>query len=333
MSIYKESNRDAIYDFYYKRNRIQQIRGFITVVQNGTFAKASDVLRVSRSSVFSQVKSLENKLGIVLFKKAGRNVVLTEEGRMFYEKSLPILSSIDNLYEDFVDNDINGYTKVLKIASHYIFLTKILPTSLAKVLELDHTIKIDIDSSHKYEAFGKLEDGHIDIAFFPCDKKDIREYGSLHFEQLAEYRMCAAFGKKFNFTQHMVDNLYDYFSEFRVLLQKNHIVSKRAIENINKLENSSVVMVHTDNMDIIKELAKRNVGTCFCDDRLFSEEDKKDLTILYLPRNETFDLHYYAITRKDTQMKEGSVTLLDNFCMSLKSNGTKTYAKEFSNNI
>jgi len=301
MSNYKEGNRDAIYDFYYKRNRIQQIRGFITVV-----------LRVSRSSVFSQVKSLESKLGIILFKKDGRNVVLTEEGRMFYEKSLPILSSIDNLYEDFVDNDINGYTKVLKIASHYIFLTKILPTSLAKVLELDHTIKIDIDSSHKYEAFGKLEDGHIDIAFFPCDKKDIREYGSLHFEQLAEYRMCAAFGKKFNFTQHMVDNLYDYFPEFKTLLPKNHVVSKRAMENINKLQNTAAVIIDTDNMEVLKELAKRNVGTLFSDDRLFSKEDKKDLTILYLPRNETFDLHYYAITTKGVQMKEGIKSLLKN---------------------
>jgi len=312
MSIYKEGNRDAIYDFYYKRNRIQQIRGFITVVQNGTFVKASEVLRISQSSVFSQVKSLENKLGIVLFRKQGRNVVLTEEGQKFYDQSLPILNSIDNLYEDFINNEINGYTKVLKIASHYIFLTKILPSSLAKVLEDNLKMRVDIDNSYKYEALQKLEEGQIDIAFFPCDKKDIREYTNLEFTKLTEYRMCAAFGKKFHFTQHMVDNLYDYFSEFRVLLQKNHIVSKRATDNIDKLQDASVVTVNTDSMDVVKELAKRNVGTCFCDDRLFSEEDKKDLTILYLPRDETFDLHYYAITKKGVQMKEGIKSLLKN---------------------
>jgi LysR family transcriptional activator of glutamate synthase operon len=312
MSIYKEGNRDAIYDFYYKRNRIQQIRGFITVVQEGTFASASDVLRVSRSTVFSQVKSLESKLGIVLFQKDGRNVSLTEEGKIFYDKSLPILSSIDNLYEDFVDNDINGYTKVLKIASHYIFLTKILPPSLVGVFEKDLKIKIALDSSIKYEAFKKLEDGQIDIAFFPCDKKDIREYKSLYFEKLTEYRMCGAFGHKFNFTQHMINNLYDYFSEFRTLLPKNHVVSKRAMENIDKLHNTAVVTVDTENMEVLKELAKQNVGTLFCDDRLFSEEDKKDLKILYLPRDETFNLHYYAITRKGTQMKDGIKALLDN---------------------
>lgn len=64
MSVFEKDNQDALYDFYYKRNRIQQIRGFITVVQNKTFAKASEVLKIAPSSVFSQVRSLENKLGI-----------------------------------------------------------------------------------------------------------------------------------------------------------------------------------------------------------------------------------------------------------------------------
>ena len=310
MSIFKETNQDALYDFYYKRNRIQQIRGFITVVQNKTFAKASEVLRISQSSVFSQVKSLENKLGIRLFKKQGRNVVLTEEGKGFYEKSLPILNSIDNLYEDFIDNDINGYNKVLKVAGHYIFLTKILPKPLSKTLHANPRLKFEIDSSSKYDALDKLEDGQIDVAFYPCDKRDIREFPNLEFTKLVEYRMCAVFGTELYLTQEMVDNLYDNFDKFTLLLPKTQsIVTRRVTEN---LQNVKKTIVYGEGFGMIKEFAKENLGVCFFDERYITEEDRKELNTLYFPRNETFDLCYCAITKKDVQMKEGIKTLLKN---------------------
>ena len=329
MSIYKEGNRDAIYDFYYKRNRIQQIRGFITVVQNRTFVKASEVLRVSQSSVFSQVKSLENKLGIVLFRKQGRNVVLTEEGQKFYDQSLPILNSIDNLYEDFINNEINGYNKVLNAAGHYIFLTKILPKPLSKTLQANPKLKFEIDSSSKYDALDKLEDGQIDVAFYPCDKRDTREYPNLEFTKLVEYRMCAVFGKEYCLTQEMVDNLYDNFDKFTLLLPKNQsIVSNSVNENVvtrkagDNIRNVNKKVIYGEGFSMVKEFAKENLGVCFFDDRYITEEDKKDLTILYLPRDETFDLHYYVITKKGVQMKEGIKSLLknvENYLQSSKS--------------
>ena len=61
-----------------------------------------------------------------------------------------------------------------------------------------------------------------------------------------------------------------------------------------------------------KELAKQNIGTCFFDERYLTDEDRKELNTLYLPRNGTFDLYYCAITKKDVQMKEGIKSLLKN---------------------
>ena len=312
MFIFKEGNQDALYDFYYKRNRIQQIRGFITVVQNKTFAKASEVLRISQSSVFSQVKSLENKLGIRLFKKQGRNVVLTEEGKGFYEKSLPILNSIDNLYEDFIDNDINGYNKVFKIAGHHIFLTKILPKSVGDLFHSNPRFKFEINAEIKNDALEQLLNGQIDIAFYACDKKDERDYQDLKFVKLVEYKMCAVFGKEFNLMQEMVNGLYDNFPNFNSIILKKHIVSNQVTKRLHSTKYNDNLIINTDNYDIAKELAKQNIGAYFFDERYLTDEDRKELNTLYLQRNATFDLHYYAITKKDVQMKEGIKSLLKN---------------------
>lgn len=149
-----------------------------------------------------------------MFKKQGRNIVLTEEGKGCYEKSLPILNSIDNLYEDFIDNDINGYNKVLKVVGHYIFLTKLFPKPLGEVLRTSPSFKIELDNAIKNDALDKLADGQIDIAFYPCDKKDERDYPSLNFTRLAEYKMCAVFGKEFHLTQEMINDLYANFPKF-----------------------------------------------------------------------------------------------------------------------
>jgi LysR family transcriptional activator of nhaA len=65
---------------------------FWTVARDGTIAKASEALLLSQPTISEQVRSLEESLGVKLFQKEGRNLVLTEEGRIAYEYADEIFS-------------------------------------------------------------------------------------------------------------------------------------------------------------------------------------------------------------------------------------------------
>jgi LysR family transcriptional regulator, transcriptional activator of nhaA len=65
---------------------------FWTVARDGSIAKASKALRLAPPTVSEQIRSLEQSLGIKLFEKEGRNLVLTDVGRVAYEYAEDIFS-------------------------------------------------------------------------------------------------------------------------------------------------------------------------------------------------------------------------------------------------
>ena len=58
---------------------------FWTVAREGTIAKASDVLLLAQPTISEQVRRLEESVGVKLFQKQGRNLVLTDAGRVAFQ--------------------------------------------------------------------------------------------------------------------------------------------------------------------------------------------------------------------------------------------------------
>jgi LysR family transcriptional regulator, transcriptional activator of nhaA len=65
---------------------------FWTVAREGTIAKASQILLLAQPTISEQVRNLEESLGVKLFQKKGRNLVLTDAGRVAFEYADEIFS-------------------------------------------------------------------------------------------------------------------------------------------------------------------------------------------------------------------------------------------------
>jgi DNA-binding transcriptional LysR family regulator len=76
-------------------DRLQGMRAFVRVVEEGGFAAAARVLGLSRSVVNRSVSGLEDELGAQLLRRSTRRVTPTETGRAFYERSRRILEELD----------------------------------------------------------------------------------------------------------------------------------------------------------------------------------------------------------------------------------------------
>jgi LysR family transcriptional activator of nhaA len=57
---------------------------FWTVAREGTIARASEELRLAQPTISGQIRVLEDSLGEKLFQRSGRNLVLTDMGRLVY---------------------------------------------------------------------------------------------------------------------------------------------------------------------------------------------------------------------------------------------------------
>ncbi|RYZ97910.1 MAG: LysR family transcriptional regulator, partial [Proteobacteria bacterium] len=58
---------------------------FRTIANEGSIARAAEKLRLGQSTLSAQLKTLEESLGIALFDRKHKKLILTEQGRMALE--------------------------------------------------------------------------------------------------------------------------------------------------------------------------------------------------------------------------------------------------------
>ncbi|HEU0203197.1 MAG TPA: transcriptional regulator GcvA [Burkholderiaceae bacterium] len=72
------------------------LKGFESAARHSSFTRAAEELFVTQSAVSRQVKALEEQLGVPLFKRDTRTLVLTEAGQMLFASVTDILRTLDD---------------------------------------------------------------------------------------------------------------------------------------------------------------------------------------------------------------------------------------------
>ena len=79
---------------------ISQLYSFIVVAQNENLSKAAGMLYVSQSALSKSIAKLEEELGVELFDRRGKKIVLNARGKRFLESSIGILHEIETATQD-----------------------------------------------------------------------------------------------------------------------------------------------------------------------------------------------------------------------------------------
>ena len=73
-----------------------QLQALVAVAQTKSFSKAAEELHVTQSAISQNIKTLEQKVGVSLFKRSGKSVILTTEG----ERLLAVAKDFFHRLED-----------------------------------------------------------------------------------------------------------------------------------------------------------------------------------------------------------------------------------------
>mgnify|MGYP003327680220 CR=1 FL=1 len=71
---------------------LQQLRIIKAIASESSFSKAAKILFVSQPSLSKQVKTLEDRIGILLINRKNNKISLTEAGKVFLQYSERILA-------------------------------------------------------------------------------------------------------------------------------------------------------------------------------------------------------------------------------------------------
>lgn len=137
-------------------------RIFYEVAKSGNITKAANNLLISQPAISKSIKNLESQLGGQLFIRTKRGVILTDEGKEFYNYISKAIEYINNAESKFTDL-INLDTGTIKIG----ISTTLTKQFLLPYLEIFHDkypkIDIQIETNLSSELKYKLKNGLIDL--------------------------------------------------------------------------------------------------------------------------------------------------------------------------
>ena len=82
---------------------IRQLQYFATIAQTGGFRHAAEALSVSQATLSEQIKFLEQELGVRLFERGGRSLVLTDAGQALLRRAEHMLAEAKATREEMLE--------------------------------------------------------------------------------------------------------------------------------------------------------------------------------------------------------------------------------------
>lgn len=153
--------------FYYKQNRLKQLRAFYHAAKAGSITKAAERLYLSQPSVSLQIRALEQELQATLFERRGTGVELTPEGRTLYEIASPLVEGLDRLPDAFATRCGDVDSGEIDIAAGESTILYILPAIVKRFSEKYPGIRIRLHNVTGREGLRHLRAGRVDFAVGP----------------------------------------------------------------------------------------------------------------------------------------------------------------------
>jgi len=151
---------------------LRRLRTFVAVAEQGTVSKAALCLRITQPALSRQIRDLQQELGLRLFDRVGRGLVLTSEGEQFLGDCRGALGHIDSLGER-VELLRRGDSGVLKVAASPQTIESILSTFLPRYAKRCPNVRVKLTEGLGHEQTAMLERGevHIGIRHDPGDRR------------------------------------------------------------------------------------------------------------------------------------------------------------------
>lgn len=147
---------------------IRELVTFVKIANLKSFSKAADQLGYSQAAVTIQIKQMEKELGTLLFDRIGKQISLTQQGRIFYDHAVTIIKDVEAARESVCNpQELSG---TLSLGSIESICSSILPELLAQYHALYPKVSVSIITGSPDDLLQQMDSNVIDIVYF-LDKR------------------------------------------------------------------------------------------------------------------------------------------------------------------
>ncbi len=144
---------------------IRQLKAFLAIAEAKTFTAGARRVNVTQAAISMQIRQLEDEVGLPLFTRTPRRVIITEAGEYLLERARKILREHDTALSEIAELGGAEHGRLRIGSASAMFATQQLPGIMQSLRVKFPNSELSVSSGTSQALVDKIMHGEIDTAF------------------------------------------------------------------------------------------------------------------------------------------------------------------------
>ena len=228
---------------------------FVKLAEIKHFSKAADACFVSQPTLSTQIRKLEDELGVSLVERAPRKVMLTPIGEDIAHRARHVLRDIEQL-KDAARRSKDPQTGNIKLGIFPTLAPYLLPHVIPVIRKTYPDLRIQLTEEKTDVILSMLDQGRLDAGLLALP---IEDHG-MEMEILFDEPFVTAMPASHPLADKPVVELQDLAGEELLLLEEGHCLRQHALAVCELAGAHERLDFHATSMETLRQMVAANAG-------------------------------------------------------------------------
>ena len=288
---------------------LRDLRYIVAVAQNKHFAKSAEISNVSQPTLSMQIQKLENELGVKIFERSNKNILITEIGQKIINKALTIIKEADDI-KALAKIAKDPFSGDLKFGAFPTIAPYLFPKVSSKIIKKFPQLKLFLLEEKTEILIKKLQNAEIDVAIIALPINIL----GLEYKELFTEEFFLAVNKDHLLANKKSINRSNLLGQKIMLLEEGHCLRDQALELCSTLGGLEDQNFRATSLETLKQMVSIGNGTTLIPKIAINKDDKN---IKYLKFSSHAPYRKIALVWRKTSPRKELFLEIKNIFLSL----------------
>lgn len=235
-----------------------QLRVFCQTARYLSCTRAAEKLYITQPAVTAQIKLLEDSCNLKLFKKKGRRIFLTDEGKTLYDYAAKVFE-YEKEIEDLIDDLKELKRGMLRLGTSKSYARYFMPFLITSFRDAYPHIKIHLDEGSSLDMIHSLLDFKNEVAVIA----KVEDNPEICFIPFSREELVLILAPEHPLAKKRYITLAELAGEPLIMKERGSATRKLVIALFDDNGISPEILMETGNAEFIKQLVQRGDGVSF----------------------------------------------------------------------
>jgi LysR family hydrogen peroxide-inducible transcriptional activator len=234
---------------------LRDLRYLVALAEHKHFGRAAEASFVSQPTLSTQIKKLEDELGVALVERTPRKVLLTEVGREIAQRARDVLNEVEQI-RAIARRTLDPESGTVRLGIFPTLGPYLLPHVVPHVRERFPRLELLLVEEKTEELARQLREGRLDAAILALPIHD----DQLHAEFLFEEPFLLAVPEQHKLAKSKALRLDDLSDQSLLLLEEGHCLRDQALEVCQLSGASEKSGFRATSLETLRQMVAANVA-------------------------------------------------------------------------